>query len=74
MEIPIKMDDLGAPIFLETPIFTLKHALTKYRLIPHTNNEKNLFTASGITAKHHGTLVNDSICQQLPWWWGKRIF
>ena len=28
MENPIEMDDLGVPLFLETPIYTLAHLLT----------------------------------------------
>ena len=35
MENPIKMDDLGVPLFLETPIWVLLEALLRFRFAPY---------------------------------------
>ena len=34
MENPIKMDDLGVPLFLETPIYTFSTCLVKQNIHP----------------------------------------
>ena len=33
MENSIKMDDLGVPLFLETPIFTYNHVVSLYKQV-----------------------------------------
>ena len=35
MENPIKMDDLGVPLFLETPIYIASNSAVDFRLFPH---------------------------------------
>ena len=44
MENPIKMDDLGVPLFLETPIYFLKR--TSRRISPNLTSSPSLFGAS----------------------------
>ena len=45
MEIPVKMDDLGVPLFSETPISQKYHAFEK--LIQQISEEPSLITGSG---------------------------
>ena len=44
MKNPIKMDDLGVPLFLETPIYTFDTS-NQSLLKPSTQRSKNMFTA-----------------------------
>ena len=41
MENPIKMDDLGVPLFLETPIFLYQMAMNPMAGIRNTSPEKH---------------------------------
>ena len=64
MEIPIKMDDLGVPLFLETPIYL--HTPPKKKKSSGWQNCMDLQVTEGVTDKDiWGTAVSAPISPSL---------
>ena len=78
MENPIKMDDLGVPLFLETPIHSVEtwgQTYTNCASQPTQEKEKNKESVSSeiLPCDHHlgwcqQTLANNDIFTNLNWW------
>ncbi len=69
MENPIKMDDLGVPLFLETPIY-----LGSISSPSLTENNQGFHQRVGLQASRHSTLICEGKVAGKNKWWFTSVF
>ena len=61
MENPIKMDDLGVPLFLETPIYPIYKKVISSLFNPQINPKEELRRYTWMSRWKLGSMVNGSV-------------